>query len=50
LRIAFGSDERMHVTDFVEQELTSRGHEVKLDRHRRAREVGAPVEGDKGRV
>jgi hypothetical protein len=50
LRIAFGSDERTHLTDFVEQELRNRGHQVELDRHYRAREVGAPVEGDKGRV
>jgi hypothetical protein len=50
LRIAFGSDERTHLTDFVEQELRNRGHQVELDRHCRAREVGAPVEGDKGRV
>jgi ribose 5-phosphate isomerase B len=30
LRIALGSDERMHVTDFVEQELRSRGLDVQL--------------------
>ncbi len=30
LRIALGSDERSHVTDFVEQELRSRGFDVQL--------------------
>lgn len=30
MRIAFGSDERTHLTDFVEKELTSRGHQVEL--------------------
>lgn len=30
MRIAFGSDERTHLTDFVEQELRSRGHQVEL--------------------
>jgi len=30
LRIAFGSDERTQLTDFVEQELRSRGHQVEL--------------------
>ncbi len=30
LRIALGSDERTHVTDFVEQELRSRGFDVQL--------------------
>jgi ribose 5-phosphate isomerase B len=30
LRIAFGSDERTHRTEFVEQELRSRGHQVEL--------------------
>jgi ribose 5-phosphate isomerase B len=30
LRIALGSDERSHVTDFVEQQLRSRGFEVQL--------------------
>jgi ribose 5-phosphate isomerase B len=30
LRISLGSDERSHVTDFVELELRSRGHEVRL--------------------
>ncbi len=30
LRIAFGSDERTHLTDFVEQELKSRGHQVEV--------------------
>jgi hypothetical protein len=50
LHIVFDSDERTHVSDFVEQELTSQGHEVEFYRHRRAREVGAPVEGAKGRV
>jgi ribose 5-phosphate isomerase B len=28
LRIALGSDERSHVTDFVEEELRRRGHDV----------------------
>ena len=28
LRIAFGSDERTHLTDFIEQELRSRAHQV----------------------
>jgi ribose 5-phosphate isomerase B len=30
LRIAFGSDDRTHLTDFIEQELRSRGHQVEL--------------------
>jgi ribose 5-phosphate isomerase B len=30
LRITFCSDERTHLTDFIEQELRSRGHEVEL--------------------
>ena len=30
LRIALGSDERSHVTDFVEQELRGRGFDVQL--------------------
>jgi ribose 5-phosphate isomerase B len=30
LRIAFGSDERSHLTDFVEEELRRRGFEVEL--------------------
>src|SRR3972149_3826935 len=30
LRISFGSDERTHLTDFIEQELRSRGHQVDL--------------------
>ena len=30
LRIAIGSDERTHLSDFVEQELRSRGHQVEL--------------------
>jgi len=30
LRIAFGSDERTHLIDFVEQELRNRGHQVEL--------------------
>ena len=30
LRIALGSDERSHVTEFVEEELRRRGHEVQL--------------------
>ena len=30
LRIALGSDERSHVTDFVEQELRNRGFDVQL--------------------
>ena len=30
MRIALGSDERSHVTQFVEQELRRRGHEVQL--------------------
>lgn len=30
MRIAFGSDERTHLTDFIEQELRSRGHRVEL--------------------
>jgi ribose 5-phosphate isomerase B len=30
LRIAFGSDERTHLSDFIEQELRSRGHQVEL--------------------
>ncbi len=30
LRIAFGSDEKSHVTDFVEQELRGRGFDVQL--------------------
>ena len=30
MRIAFGSDERTQLTDFVEQELRSRGHQVEL--------------------
>lgn len=41
LRIAFGSDERTHLTDFVEQALKSRGHQVEL--------VGPPAQGEKGR-
>jgi ribose 5-phosphate isomerase B len=28
LRISFGSDERTHLTGFIEQELRSRGHQV----------------------
>jgi len=28
LRISFGSDERTHLTGFIEQELRSRGHDV----------------------
>jgi ribose 5-phosphate isomerase B len=28
LRISFGSDERTHLTDFIERELRDRGHEV----------------------
>lgn len=28
MRIAFGSDERTHLTDFIEQELRGRGHQV----------------------
>ena len=30
MRIAFGSDERTHLVDFVEQELRNRGHQVEL--------------------
>jgi len=30
LRISFGSDERTHLTDFIEQELRSRDHRVEL--------------------
>lgn len=30
MRIALGSDERSHVTDFVEQELRSRGFDVQM--------------------
>jgi ribose 5-phosphate isomerase B len=30
LRIALGSDERSHLTDFVEEELRRRGHDVEL--------------------
>jgi ribose 5-phosphate isomerase B len=30
LRIALGSDERSHLTDFVEQDLRRRGYEVRL--------------------
>jgi ribose 5-phosphate isomerase B len=30
LRIAFGSDEKSHVTDFVEQQLRTRGHDLQL--------------------
>src|SRR3989304_9253557 len=30
LRISFGSDERTHLIDFIEQELRSRGHQVEL--------------------
>jgi len=30
LRIALGSDERSHLTDFVENELRRRGHDVEL--------------------
>ena len=30
MRIAFGSDERTHLIDFVEQELRNRGHQVEL--------------------
>ena len=30
MKIAFGSDERTHVTDFVADELKRRGHEVEL--------------------
>jgi len=30
LRIALGSDERSHLTDFVEEELRRRGHDVAL--------------------
>jgi ribose 5-phosphate isomerase B len=30
LRIALGSDEKSHLTDFVEQELRRRGHDVAL--------------------
>jgi ribose 5-phosphate isomerase B len=30
LRIAFGSDKRTHLTDFLERELRSRGHQVEL--------------------
>ena len=30
MRIAFGSDEQTHLTDFVEQELRSRGHQLEL--------------------
>ncbi len=30
MRIAFGSDERTHLTEFVEKQLTSRGHQVEL--------------------
>ena len=30
LRISFGSDERTHLTDFIEQELRGRGHQVDL--------------------
>lgn len=30
MRIALGSDERTHLTDFVEQELRRRGHQVEL--------------------
>ena len=30
MRIALGSDERSHLTDFVQQELRRRGHEVEL--------------------
>lgn len=41
LRIALGSDERSHVTDFVEQELRSRGFDVQLFGPLRAE--GAPA-------
>jgi len=30
LRISFGSDERTHLTGFIEQELCGRGHQVQL--------------------
>ncbi len=30
MRIVFGSDERTHLIDFIEQELRSRGHQVEL--------------------
>jgi ribose 5-phosphate isomerase B len=30
LRIAFGSDEKSHLTDFVQEELRRRGHDVAL--------------------
>src|SRR3990170_4959217 len=30
LRITLGSDERTHLTDFIEQELRNRGHQVEL--------------------
>ena len=30
MRIAFGSDDRTHLTDLIEQELRSRGHQVEL--------------------
>ncbi|HLC28743.1 MAG TPA: RpiB/LacA/LacB family sugar-phosphate isomerase [Dehalococcoidia bacterium] len=30
MRIALGSDERSHLTDFVEEELRHRGHDVEL--------------------
>ena len=30
MRIAFGSDERTHLIEFIEQELRSRGHQVNL--------------------
>ena len=30
MRIAFGSDERTHLVDFVEQALRNRGHQVEL--------------------
>ena len=30
LRISFGSDERTHLTGFIEQELRGRGHQVEL--------------------
>ena len=38
MKLAFGSDERTHVTDFVVEELRRRGHKVEL--------VGPPAGDD----